>query len=124
MNKEVKDKWVTALRSFEYRQGSCVLNNRDKYFCCLGVLCELAAQEAICERKTNQNGNICYDEEEAYPPQSVAKWAGFPFWQRLNGADYKIYSTNPSIEGYLLSQYNDQLNKSFNEIADLIEAHL
>ena len=40
MNKEIKDKWVKALRSGEYKQGRLYLQ-RDNLFCCLGVLCKV-----------------------------------------------------------------------------------
>lgn len=40
MNKEIKDKWVEALRSGNYKQGYGNLQTGDSY-CCLGVLCEI-----------------------------------------------------------------------------------
>lgn len=48
MNKEVKEKWLAALRSGSYKQGRGVLREQcqdgDK-FCCLGVLCDIVAPE-------------------------------------------------------------------------------
>ena len=41
MDKELKAKWVKALRSGEYAQGTGQLRDGDSY-CCLGVLCEIA----------------------------------------------------------------------------------
>ncbi len=35
---EIKDKWVAALRSGEYRQGTFQLKSQKGYYCCLGVL--------------------------------------------------------------------------------------
>ena len=40
MNKEIKAKWIEALRSDRYIQGRNVLKRYDK-FCCLGVLCDI-----------------------------------------------------------------------------------
>lgn len=40
MDQAIKKKWVKALRSGEYRQGSGVLKDGRK-FCCLGVLCDI-----------------------------------------------------------------------------------
>ena len=40
MDKELKAKWVTALRSGKYSQGKGALL-RDGLYCCLGVLCEV-----------------------------------------------------------------------------------
>lgn len=36
----IKARWLEALRSGRYRQGSRGLNWDDREFCCLGVLCE------------------------------------------------------------------------------------
>ena len=48
MNKEVKQQWVAALRSGEYKQGKNALRRQyegeDAEFCCLGVLCDLAVK--------------------------------------------------------------------------------
>jgi hypothetical protein len=40
MKKEIRDRWVTALRSGEYEQGRHDLRRGDE-FCCLGVLCDV-----------------------------------------------------------------------------------
>lgn len=49
LNKKVKDKWVKALRSGEYQQGSGKLktkySNNDFEYCCLGVACEIGITE-------------------------------------------------------------------------------
>ena len=46
MNRQIKDKWITALRSGEYNQDSDggYLKTCDGY-CCLGVLCDLYVKE-------------------------------------------------------------------------------
>ncbi len=41
MNLELKQKWLDALRSGKYKQGTQYLNSSSGY-CCLGVLCEVA----------------------------------------------------------------------------------
>ena len=41
MNKfpvDIKEKWLTALRSGEYKQGKYYLKNDNNCYCCLGVL--------------------------------------------------------------------------------------
>lgn len=54
MNQEMKVKWVAALRSGKYKQGSHVLrqtgmggssDREDCLWCCLGVLCDLIEAE-------------------------------------------------------------------------------
>lgn len=41
MNKEIKEKWLEALRSGEYKQGREHLRDESNQFCCLGVLCDI-----------------------------------------------------------------------------------
>lgn len=40
MNKGIKDRWITALRSEKYSQTKGNLRD-DEGYCCLGVLCDL-----------------------------------------------------------------------------------
>jgi len=46
MNKELKKKWVSELRSGKYKQGKGLLRSGDKH-CCLGVFCEIAAAAGV-----------------------------------------------------------------------------
>ncbi len=41
MNTELKQKWLAALRSGDYKQTKSCLHNKDGY-CCLGVLCDIS----------------------------------------------------------------------------------
>lgn len=43
MDAKLKEEWVKALRSGEYRQGRTYFDRYGK-FCCLGVLCKVADQ--------------------------------------------------------------------------------
>lgn len=45
MNEELKQKWVTALRSGRYEQGQRLLRTVDDRYCCLGVLVDVADPE-------------------------------------------------------------------------------
>ena len=46
MNKELKEKWLTALRSGEYKQGFNYLK-KDDCHCALGVLCAIINDDWI-----------------------------------------------------------------------------
>lgn len=89
MNKDIKEKWVTALRSGEYEQGRGYLAVDGKY-CCLGILCELAHAEGITNKATHQG---TYAEYSVYGkgmsagvlPSEVIEWAG-------------LSSDNPELE--------------------------
>lgn len=41
MSQELKDKWLTALRSGEYKPGAGTLRDGDDCYCCLGVLADI-----------------------------------------------------------------------------------
>lgn len=116
MNKNIKKLWVEALRSGDYEQAKFDLRKKDKLngqivgYCCLGVLTDI-----YCNKKGSDFDRVA--KKRSYLPVSVSKWAGF------GGND------NPSVAGNSLAALNDGAHgsgkqKSFVEIADLIEAHL
>jgi hypothetical protein len=127
MNPEVKKRWVEALRSGEYEQGYGGLQVAGKY-CCLGVLCDLAARDGVVEKATNYCNACQMDHEsfasaEVYPPSQVREWAG-------------LESANPVLPGRAVSAFdtyvgsqslatlNDSGKYPFERIADLIEEYL
>jgi hypothetical protein len=83
MNPEVKQKWIDALRSGKYDQGSEKLRSVQGY-CCLGVLCDLYSKEQSkdwdfveCEETNLQPKDYWYFEGESeFLPDSVREWAG------------------------------------------------
>ena len=78
MRKDIADKWVTALRSGEYKQGKDVLADcaRTEH-CCLGVLCEVAIKEGLdVQVETLIDHAAIFDSSKAFLPASVADWAG------------------------------------------------
>ncbi len=116
MKQEIKDKWLKALRSGEYVQGQMALNDQSG-FCCLGILCDLAAKEGVGAWKEYNSMNIfttSKDSSTAILPKPVISWAG-------------LDHPNPIVpfEGGVLplSRVNDS-GTSFDEIADIIEENL
>lgn len=115
MKARIKKKWLKALRSGEYEQGQSQLRDTKNQFCCLGVLCNLHAQEhpeiAAQQRKPGLYMGALY-----YLPDEVAKWAGL---RDLGGDE------GPE-EGHIqhtLARMNDQ-DKTFLAIAKYIEENL
>ena len=47
MNPEIRARWVAALRSGAYEQGTSRLRDASDRRCCLGVLCDLAEQDGV-----------------------------------------------------------------------------
>lgn len=88
MNPQIKERWIAALRSGEYKQGYQQLRTENGY-CCLGVLCELHAKETNTPWVHNT-----YLGHPGTLPNEVCKWAnlseGDPlvFLQYLNRQEH------------------------------------
>lgn len=127
MNRDVKERWVKALRSGKYKQAkrrlvqvkrTPVLNREKRSYCCLGVLCEIAVQDNIIGPATPyaiHGGDYAYSNHETFPPPQVKEWSGFD----VNSLRFEIDNESYSIVGL-----NDDLEWSFDQIADLIEAQV
>ncbi len=131
MNSQVKEKWIAALRSGEYSQGDGKLRS-DKGFCCLGVLCDLYAQEPFTQG-WKFNGEYeesplpmdywYFDGESEFLPESVMKWAGLSI-------SNPIVKMNVEEEDEMSWSYQDEISNlndsgySFTELADIIEKQL
>ena len=126
MNPEVKQKWIGALRSGKYEQGSEKLRSVSGY-CCLGVLCDLYAQEhnTEWEFRGNEETNLqpqdywYFDKESEFLPESVMNWAKLFRNPMLRiEDDDEMFEVNEEV-----STLNDE-GYSFSTIADLIEAQM
>lgn len=112
MNPEIKEKWLKALRSGDYKQGSHFLRAADDTYCCLGVLCDIYVKEGKAEWRKHSNVDTWYLEYSlAYLPEDVQNWAGLH--QAMGWADYKDVDTS-------LTYMNDN-GRKFEEIAQKIE---
>ena len=122
MNKEVKQQWVAALRSGEYKQGKNALRRQyegeDAEFCCLGVLCDLAVKAGVVKAHQVDGAHTGYGENKntALLPVEVQEWSG------VNEAGEFKTGDEPFMRD-ALTAYNDFLGKTFNQIADVIEEH-
>jgi hypothetical protein len=96
MNKEFIQEWVDALRSGEYKQIRGVMRAKDKTFCCIGVACHLKA------KKTKKAfDKLRRDKHFSY--EIAGEWL------------------LPIEDQQKLTDLNDIQEKSFKEIADIIE---
>lgn len=102
MKQDVAQKWVEALRSGKYPQGTRSLRNGGQ-FCCLGVLCDISGIGSW-HVGAYRVGPGCLST--AYLPEPVAEYAGWKY---------------PSTQ-HELADRNDA-GASFAEIADYIEAN-
>jgi hypothetical protein len=131
MNSQVKEKWIAALRSGEYAQASERLRSNDG-FCCLGVLCDLYAQEPFTQG-WKFNGEYeesplpmdywYFDGESEFLPQSVMEWAGLSLPNPLVKLDFEEEDEMSWSYRDEISNLNDS-GYSFTELADIIEKQL
>lgn len=124
MNPEIKAQWVAALRSGEYRKGTGALRDSDDNFCCLGVLCDLAAKAGVGEWsgsgpvrlgaiRFKGQGDLEWERDTL--PLSVQAWSGL-------GRSNPV-ATIETGEGVPLAELNDN-GAQFARLADLIEESL
>jgi hypothetical protein len=74
---ELMTKWVAALRSGKYEQGTNVLRSEWGSYCCLGVLCDVHEPRGLvtavvrdeADRVVMHEGS--YEGHDALPPQNV-----------------------------------------------------
>lgn len=132
MNPEVKQKWIDALRSGNYEQGSEKLRTVNGY-CCLGVLCDIYAQENNTQWKFRGNEETNFQtmdyywyflDEIEFLPESVMNWAGLG----THNPSVRVYCEDSDDEDQ--RYYNDEIANvndsgySFSQIADIIQQQL
>lgn len=104
MDKELKEKWIAALRSGDYCQTKGKLIDEQGY-CCLGVLCDVAG--------TPQNENEEFIDTVGQPLNEI----GYSATDIYGGTGVST-STRQG-----LARANDQ-GDTFDRIADWIEENL
>jgi hypothetical protein len=128
MNTEVKQKWIDALRSGKYDQGSEKLRSVTGY-CCLGVLCDLYSKEqgSEWEFRGNVETNLqpqdywYFDGESEFLPESVKEWAGITDKSPHVKIDVE---EDCGEDNWFYHEHLADLNDSgytFNELSKLIE---
>lgn len=123
MNRDLRNRWVEALRSGTYKQGKHRLKRvgqfpLDRNYCCLGVLCEVAGLEF---------------EEDPYESLFNSKRSEY-FFLKEEAGEARCSSFLPDAFrkeigiGYLdqekLVRMNDEENCSFEDIANWVEENL
>ena len=131
MNTEVKQKWIDALRSGKYEQGSEKLRSVTGY-CCLGVLCDIYAQEHNTQWEFRGDEEInpqsqdywYFDEHSEFLPESVMNWAELKTHNPTVRVD--VEDNDDEDNWYYKDELSD-INDSgydFSQIANIIEAQL
>ena len=114
MNKQIKMKWVRALRSGDYKQGFGTMRDKNDCFCVLGVLCNLHAEaHPLVAKRERSKGS--YLGRSGTLPLEVQKWAGLT-------SDSPKVGNGPDAQS--LINLNDSRKLSFKELAGIIEFSL
>ena len=128
MKADVKDRWVNALRSGDYKQGTQCLLSESGSYCCLGVLCDLYMKETKEEVEWETTEDSYGDKMKVASflgyttilPETIREWAG------LNEQSPSVTYVDMDGEGgyFMLSNLNDEHDASFDQLAELIEEQL
>lgn len=119
MKPSIKEKWVQALRSGEYKQTYNVLHIKD-CFDVLGVLCDLYVKEKKLEWIEGEKDVYAFPGKKshsiAFLPVEVQKWSGLGEFDTINHKDHPV----PLTPGF----FADMSRLDFESLADVIEAQL
>jgi hypothetical protein len=128
MNPEIKQRWVEALRSGEYKQTREELYDGNGGYCCLGVLCDLAIKDGVLDKWDDYIDRWYPNSDELEGAGLEGLWADDELlpakaqhWAGLtnHAPNVPFQDTKKS-----LSILNDEFRLDFNTIADLIEEQL
>lgn len=131
MNRKIRKRWVAALRSGAYEQGRGHLHaeggrlGTEPGYCCLGVLCDIAAHEGVVSAMWNDRSGLWSygaETETSVLPAEVIAWAGLTCEDPLIPGEVAPEWQEDDTVG--LTALNDDAKMSFAQIADIIEKHL
>jgi hypothetical protein len=123
---EIKARFLEALRSNKYPQGRGCLRDKDS-FCVLGVLSDLAVQDGVASWERDYLWRRDYLTVNGWRfsalfPEELLSWACEGSFPNLSGVT--AFPLSNSEEAGSLTYANDELEKTFPEIACLVEEYL
>lgn len=122
MDAKLKARWVTALRSGEYRQGYFSLRTNLGSYCCLGVLCDL-----VDPNGWDDNLYVSPNDPDDFSghliPATLAEALGLMWDQEANQNGYLDIVDRDGVR-VSLANLNDSGELTFSQIADMIENKL
>lgn len=117
--KEFKKKWIKNLRSGDFAQGRdmlCKVTASGAEYCCLGVACETWHGEQVWVGRGSSDQLVTKDGHDSY-------WAP-PFDNPVFAVKEKKGKRAVKVRLWEdFATLNDDLELSFEEIADLLEHH-
>lgn len=119
MKIEIKEAWVSAMRSRKYKKGIGHLRNKENEFCPLGVLCDLYDSSSWIS-SSHYWYYFAEDNVSGTLPQVVRDWAGLDK-DESSCAFYSKDDKESTEQIINLFRLNDNSNLSFNQLAGIIE---
>lgn len=107
MKASIKKKWLKALRSGDYKQGTGQLRDSTDCFCCLGVLCDVQGRRWWKQKGTGEWTIGSGDQQDWLGPNNEK------LTRDIGGHKHRVE----------LIRMND-CGKSFEQIAQYIEHYL
>lgn len=112
MKLEIKERWIKALRSGEYKQGMGGLRNTEDEFCCLGVLCDVVKSDlGLKWDLIKDSGYYNISSYNECLPGIISNYTNISNYGELPNGDE-------------LTGYNDDRGYTFEQLADIIEKEL
>lgn len=137
MNEDLKQRWITALRSGEYEQATGTLKNITEDgvgYCCLGVLAEISGRGNWQEYQCDDDGNWqeCeYDNDNGYTPNATYEMdlheTHYSMSETLCDAVLDEFGITSDAAGLLMALNDGDMpyrHHTFKEIADIIESDI
>jgi hypothetical protein len=132
---EVQKKWVDALRSGKFEQGQGFLHKSDGKMCCLGVACEVMGLERLNPLDSTALGYSYGDIHHSTMPRDsdIVRMGLDPLGVSFVGAArsvnlderltaiIEVYAVQRPHSSQFFAFMNDDLNCTFENIADYIE---
>jgi hypothetical protein len=115
--KEIKEKWLTALRSGKYIKTTGKLCQNDKY-CCLGVLCDIQHRPKENDKASIFPNSFLFDDSSNYLSKENDLFEILSSDGRFHGFSIKAFSSNFQS----LAKINDGMD-SFEEVIEVIEQY-
>lgn len=130
MNPEIKQLWLDALRSGDYKQGTGQLRDYNDNYCCLGVLCDVVRKKRKIKGFTGAYFQYRENEHYGFPPKKLLESIGILEDNIASDGMYGNHSEEATIiitykgKRASLSELNDDFELSFKKIANIIEKQL
>jgi len=119
MKTELRDNWITALRSGKYNQAREVLHGGFNSYCCLGVLCKVAGAEFEEYAPDVDYPDVVWENRPVLKGDTLADEMG----ESLKSSFLQEIGLSSTEEQELI-KLNDDERFDFIQIADHIEKNI